>query len=82
MTKPDYAALFAAIANTANTVYANNLLEQAYTFVEPLSNTEIQFFNYMEYDYVENDPGYANGVFISYAGVYINNDGEYSGEYP
>jgi len=58
------------------------LLAEIYQFLVEVTSEEIAPFGYMEPDYVENDPGIVGNAFASYVGVYINQEGEYSGEYP
>jgi hypothetical protein len=58
------------------------LLAEIYQFLVEVTPEEIAPFGYMEPDYVENDPGIVGNAFASYVGVYINQEGEYSGEYP
>jgi hypothetical protein len=58
------------------------LLAEIYQFLFDLTPEERAVFGYFEPDYVENDPGIVGNAFASYVGVYINQEGEYSGEYP
>ena len=58
------------------------LIAEIYQFLVELTPEEKAPFGYMEPDYVENDPGIVGNAFSSYVGVYINQEGDYSGEYP
>ncbi len=58
------------------------LVSEVYQFLFDLTPEERSVFSYMEPDYVENDPGIVGNAFSSYVGVYISQEGEYSGEYP
>ena len=87
-TKPDYATLLPLIAAETDPVAKQALIAQCYLFVaddpdtpenEGITLEEEQFFEYMVRDYVENNPGYVEGVFVSYAGVYFDNDGNITG---
>lgn len=57
MPNPDYAALLAQIAAETDPVAKQLLIDQAYQFTEELSNNEIQLFEYVDFDYVEPNPG-------------------------
>lgn len=82
-TNPDYATLLPLYAAETNPVLKQILKEQIEEVNEPLSNTEIILFEYVEPGYIEGNPKYdANGVFTSYVGVYIDQEGNYSGIYP
>ena len=54
---PDYAALLAQIAAETDPVLKQALINQAYQFNTELSNTEIQLFEFVDFDYVEPNPG-------------------------
>jgi hypothetical protein len=81
-----------------NTVANNALIEtledQSYVFPiddprteedETINDAEIQLFEYTDFDYFVDNPGYtldeANN-FISYVGTYFNQNGDASGEVP
>jgi len=96
MPKPDYADLFQQIAETTDPVERAALVELAYDFEPPyplpedetiedylLTEDEIELFGYVLNDYIENDPGYnENDEFISYIGIYFDDDGNITGIYP
>jgi hypothetical protein len=78
--RPDYVALFEQIAATADPVERENLLVQVYTFISPLEDFEKTLFDYMISGYVEKNPGMVGNTFSSYVGVYVNQEGEFTGE--
>lgn len=82
MENPDYFALFAQYEAETDPQIRANLITQIYQFNEILIPAEIELFGYMQDDYVENNPGYINTEYNSYVGVYIDDDGNYSGVYP
>lgn len=82
MTKPNYALLLQQIAQETDPVIKQQLINQCYQFTEPLTDDEIALFDYCLPGYIENNPGIAGNAFSSYIGVYINQEGEYSGVYP
>lgn len=59
-----------------------SLKKEIYTFVRELTPEENNVFNYIEDGYVADNPGIVGNSFSSYVGVYINQQGEYSGVYP
>lgn len=59
----------------------NLLIAEIYQFLFDLTPEERSPFGYFELDYLENDPGIVGNAFSSYVGVYISQEGEYSGEY-
>jgi hypothetical protein len=52
-----------------------------FTFDHIPTLAEVEKFEYVSYDYFEKTPGYLNGEFISYVGIYYNADGVKSGIY-
>lgn len=58
------------------------LTDEIYQFLINLSVEERDVFGYVKSGYIEDDPGVIDGIFSSYIGVYIDQEGEYSGEYP
>lgn len=83
MANPDYATLLALYAAETNPVLKQQLKEQIEVIEEELTQEEIELFDYVEPGYIEGNPKYdANGVFVSYVGIYIDEDGNYSGIYP
>lgn len=82
-------------ANTvANTALIEALEDDSYLFPiddprteenEAISNDEIELFEYVDFDYYEDNPGYTldeANTFISYVGTYFNQNGDASGEVP
>jgi hypothetical protein len=57
------------------------LLTEIYQFLFDLTPEERAVFGYFDPGYVENDPGIVGNAFASYVGVYISQEGEYSGDY-
>ena len=47
-----------------------------FTFTSVPTKQETEIFEYVAFDYIENNPGTENGKFVSLIGVYYNNDGE------
>jgi len=82
MAKPDYATLLKQIAETTDPALKAELEAECYQFPEPLTEEEEGLFDFLPKGYVENNPGYDDGEYVSYAGVYISANGQYSGEYP
>ena len=88
-TKPDYATLLPLIAQETDPVAKQALIDQCYVFLaddpdtpelESLTVEEEQLFEYVDRDYVENNPGTdESNNFISYAGVYFDVDGNPTG---
>lgn len=70
------------IANEEDAEVKALLVAEIYQFLFDLTPEERAVFGYFEPDYVENDPGIVGNTFSSYVGVYINQEGEYTGEYP
>ncbi len=46
---------------------------------EGLNQNDVDFDAYMYSGYVLDNPGYINGKYSSYVGIYIGENGEYSG---
>jgi len=61
MANPDYAILLAQIAAESDPAAKAILQAQAYVFTEELTQEEIQLFEFVEFDYIENNPGYVEG---------------------
>ena len=77
MANPDYATLLAQIAAEDDSTDKQALIDQCYVFETTPTATEQNLFNYMDVEYVEDNPGNADdSSFSAYAGVYFNNDGE------
>lgn len=79
---PDYVQLFSQLENETDPIIRDQILTQIYQFNQPINEDVAQLFSYMYDDYVENNPGIQGNSFSSYVGVYINQQGEYSGIYP
>lgn len=79
---PLYAEGLITIASEEDPEVKSLLLAEIYQFLVELTPEEREPFGYMVPDYVENDPGIVGNAFASYVGVYISQEGEYSGEYP
>jgi|TARA_R100001079_G_scaffold81774_1_gene45214 hypothetical protein len=84
MANPDYATLLPQIAAESDPTAKQALIDQCYVFETTPTVSEQNLFNYMESDYVEDNPGNTDDsssadsstLFSAYAGVYFNNDGE------
>ena len=75
MAKPDYETLLSQIASASgDTKTALEL--QCYVFVEELTDTEKNLFNYVSDEYFLFNPGTDSGTFKSYVGVYYSATGE------
>lgn len=59
-SNPDYLALLTAIANETDPVLKEQLYDKI-QFTAPLSRDEQQLFEYVNFDYIENNPGYVQG---------------------
>jgi hypothetical protein len=44
-----------------------------------LTDEQVEIFNYIEGDYIENNPGYVANTFTSYVGIFYSPTGEISG---
>jgi len=78
MAKPDYFAIAEQLAVETDPDIRAQLKAQLYVFTEELTEAEKSLFGYFFVDYIENDPGYVEGVFSSYAGKYFGPNGELS----
>lgn len=52
------------------------LAENGFTFTSLPTKQQTARFEYVVFDYVENNPGYVDGKFSSYAGTHYSDDGE------
>lgn len=52
-----------------------------FTFTSVPTKEETEIFEYVGFDYIDENPGYPGGIFLSYVGIYFNEDGELSGIY-
>ena len=59
-SNPDYASILAAAAQETDPVAKQALIDQI-EFVSPLRRDEIELFEYCNFDYIENNPGYVEG---------------------
>jgi hypothetical protein len=80
MANPNYASLLAQIATETNPTAKQALIDQCYIFTEPLTDSEIELFNYMNSGYIEDNPGIVGNSFASYVGIYFSDTGELSGD--
>ena len=78
MTKPNYEYLLGLIATETDPNVKASLIAQAYQFPEPLTEEEKSLFDYVQSDFIENNPGYIESIFSSYIGKYYSEDGELS----
>ena len=78
---PNYADLFALLAITTDPILRQELEDQIYQFNAPLTPEEAQLFDYVYQDYIINNPGIQGNSFSSYVGIYISQEGEYTGDY-
>ena len=58
MANPDYATLLPLIAAETDPVLKQQLIDQCYQFLVPLTDAERELFEYSNFDYIENNPGY------------------------
>jgi hypothetical protein len=79
---PLYEEGLSTIASEEDVDVKAALVSEVYQFLFDLTNEEREVFGYMKSDYIANDPGIVGNAFSSYVGVYISQEGEYSGEYP
>ena len=63
MANPDYASLLALIAAETDPVIKAQLEAQCYVFTDSLTDAERELFEYVAFDYVEDNPGYVDGAF-------------------
>jgi hypothetical protein len=54
---PNYASLLAQIAAETDPTTKQNLIDQCYQFVEPLTEDEQELFEYVEFGYIDGNPG-------------------------
>ena len=79
---PNYASLLAQAAAETDPIKKDALLDEAYQFNVPLTQSEQDLFGYINSGYIENDPNATDGTpdaFISYVGVYYDNLGRSTG---
>lgn len=55
--------------------------DKDFTFDHIPTAAEVEKFEYVAYDYFADTPGYINGNYVSYVGVYFNEKGQLSGIY-
>lgn len=56
-----------------------NPVNGGFTFDSPPSKAEVERFEYANYDYFADTPGYVDGNYVSFVGVYFNEKGVMSG---
>lgn len=78
MAKPDYATLLGQIAQEEDSDTKQLLITQCYVFEELLTAEEIDLFNYFQSGYIENNPGYVEGVWSGYISRHYSDIGEIS----
>ena len=72
-TKPNYAALLSQIAVETNAARKQAWIEACYQFPAPLTETEEDLFNYINKDYIDDNPGLDDeGNYVSLVGVYFD----------
>ena len=81
-SNPNYAELLPLIAQETDPVVKQQLIAQASVVNIPLTPEEASLFDYCEPGYISNNPGYVANNFSSYIGIYIDQDGVYTGIYP
>ena len=69
MSNPDYASLLTLIAAETDPIVKAQLEAQCYVFTEIITEEERELFEYVAFDYVENNPGYVDGAFSP--GLYV-----------
>lgn len=79
---PMYEKGLQLIKKETDPVVISSLQAEIYTFVKELSPEEQDVFSYVANDYIANNPGIVGNSFSSYVGVYIDQQGEYTGDYP
>lgn len=80
MANPDYATLLPLIAAETDPVAKQALIDQCYVFEEELTDAEIDLFRYFYDGYIEDNPGYINGVWSGYIHKHYSPIGEITGE--
>lgn len=78
MANPNYLDLYVQITNETDPVVKQQLIDQLYEFENFLSAEEAGIFAYVLPDYIADNPGYPNGIYSSYVGIYYSDDGEIS----
>ena len=71
VVNPDYAALLPLIAAETDPVLKQQLIDQCYQFLVPLTDAERGLFEYCAFDYMEDNPGYVSGYVNPSPGLYI-----------
>lgn len=67
---PNYLYGLPAILREKNQLVKDSLIKEIFTFLYPLTDEEQSAFGYFFYDYIENNPGYVNGILTSYVGFF------------
>ena len=82
LLNPDYATLLAQIAAETDATKKASLENQAYRFVQPLTQEEQDLFGYINSGYIDENPSNTDGTptnFLSYVGVYYDEVGRNTG---
>lgn len=82
LLNPDYATLLAQIAAETDATKKASLENQAYRFVQPLTQEEQDLFGYINSGYIDENPSNTDGTptnFLSYVGVYYDELGRNTG---
>ena len=72
MANPNYALLLAQIAAETDPTIKAQLEAQCYVFLEPLTDAERELFEFTDFDYIEDNPGYIEGFGV--AQLYVTTD--------
>lgn len=78
-TNPNYAVLLQQIAQETDPIIRQQLIDQCYVFNVPLTEAEKDLFNYCSSGYIDKNPGIVGNSFASYVGVYVSDQGEFTG---
>lgn len=78
MANPDYATLLGQIAQEEDSDAKQLLIAQCYVFEELLTEEEKDLFNYFQSGYIEDNPGYVEGVWAGYIHKHYSDIGEVS----
>ena len=78
MSNPNYLDLYIQITNETDPDIKEQLIAELYRFENFLSAEEAGIFAYTLPDYIEDTPGYRDGVYSSYVGIYYSDLGEVS----
>lgn len=77
MANPDYKTLLQQIGKETDLVKKQELIEKTYIFEEQLTEEEKELFDFVEKDYIKNNPGYTNSKeYVTYTGKYWTKFGD------